>query len=250
MGGSKSATSGEDGAAGRFRVSAHIVIMGERKGEDDSFEVTYFRPDTVNAEGKRPVWKAGTTHEEKRRVFLKIMSETFKSGATEALVSPVPRLNVRNRDGSAERERQLKEEVLDLIEGVFCDRASAEEYLLQHAQDEDLCLRLADINILMHKATEDTIETVKKALRPILKLEDRMEGWKDYSEAEREAMVQIAMPILRNDRGAAEIAVDGIIEEVKENRADLLAFFQRIIISHWMEGSLDTDTFRSLLGVD
>jgi len=225
---------------------AHIVIMGERKGKDDSLEVTYFRPDTVNAEGKHPVWKAGTTHEEKRRVFLEVISETFKSGATEAVVSPAPRLNVRNRDGSAERERQLQEEVLDLVEGVFCDRASAEEYLLQHAQDEDL----ADINILMHKATEDTIETVKKALRPILKLEDRMEGWKDYSEEEREAMVQIAMPILRNQRGAAEIAVDSIIEEVKENRAHLLAFFQRIIISHWMEGSLDTDTFRSLLGVD
>ena len=226
---------------------AHIVIMGERKGKDDSLEVTYFRPDTVNAEGKRPVWKAGTTHEEKRRVFLEVISETFKSGATEAVVSPVPRLNVRNRDGSDERERQLQEEVLDLLEGVFCDRAAAEEYLLQHlAKDEDL----ADINILMHPATEDTIVTVKKALRPILKLEDRMEGWKDYSEAEREAMVQIAMPILRNDRGAAEIAVDSIIEEVKENRADLLAFFQRIIISHWMEGSLDTDTFRSLLGVD
>uniref|UniRef100_A0A7S3FTK1 Uncharacterized protein n=1 Tax=Chloropicon roscoffensis TaxID=1461544 RepID=A0A7S3FTK1_9CHLO len=194
---------------------AHIVIMGERKGKDDSLEVTYFRPDTVNAEGKRPVWKAGTTHEEKRRVFLKVMSETWKSGATEAVVSPVPRLNVRNRDGSADREHQLQEEVLDLIEGAFFDRAAAAETLLQYNGE------LATVYILLRKATEEDKETVEKALTPNLKLAERIMAWKDYSEEEREAMVQIAMPIMSKDRAAAEMAVDIIIQEAKESCADV-----------------------------
>ena len=103
------------------------------------------------------------------------MSETWESGATEAVVSPVPRLDVRNRDGSAEREHQLQEEVLDLIEGAFCDRAAAAEHLLQYNGN------LATVYILMRKATEEDKETVEKALTPNLKLAERIMAWEDYS---------------------------------------------------------------------
>ena len=69
----------------------------------------------------------------------------------------------------------------------------------------------------MFKITDDQKEAVWKALEPDLNLKGRLlVPWVDYTEEEREAMLQTATPILYDDRKAAKMIVDEMTQRVKK----------------------------------
>ena len=69
----------------------------------------------------------------------------------------------------------------------------------------------------MFKVSKDEKEAVCKALLPNINLEARLcVPWVDYTEEEREAMLETATPILYDDRKAAEKFVDEMMQRAKE----------------------------------
>ena len=165
------------------------------------------------------VWNAETTHEEKHSALHGLAKRARERGSDEIIFhTNLKETTYQNGIASdaAERQRQFQE-ALERIEGLYCSRERAKEclafFLERLTKDKDA----EDLEITVFKVSKDEKEAVCKALLPNVNLEARLcVPWVDYTEEEREAMLETATPILYDDRKAAEKFVDEMMQRAKE----------------------------------